>query len=124
MHAAVGQIFLYTEHLDTIVPFYRDVLALPVKSYEPGHALWLETRPVPIVLHAPEAPWYAPPYKPAGSGVLLWLQVEENLEEVARTLQEQHADLLTPVMHGDRRDLLLLRDPEGRRVGLYRERIA
>ncbi len=124
MRAAVGQIFLYTEHLDAIVPFYRDVLALPVKTYEPGHALWLETRPVPIVLHAPETPWYSPPYEPAGSGVLLWLQVEENLEEVARTLQDHHADLFTPVMHGDRRDLLLLRDPEGRRIGLYVERIA
>ncbi len=124
MRAVVGRIFLYTEHLDTIVSLYQDVLALPVKSYEPGHALALETRPAPIVLNAPEAPWYSPPYEPAGSGVLLWLQVEENLEESALSLKAQDADLLTPVMDGERRDLLLLRDPEGRRVGLNRERIA
>jgi len=123
MPARVGSIFLYTQQVDTIMPFYRDVLALPVKSYEPGHALWLDTRPIPLVLHAPEEPWYPPPYEPAKSGVLLWLQVDEDLDEIALKLAQYRADLMTPVVHAGRRDLLLLRDPEGRRVGLYRERL-
>ncbi len=92
-----------------------------MQSYEPDHALWLATDPVEIVLHAPERLWCPAPYDSGRSGVL-WLHVARDLEEIAVHLKEKGVDVLAPVVHSGQRDLLLLRDPEGRRIALFRER--
>lgn len=92
-----------------------------MKSYEPGHSLWLQTDPVQIVLHVPEEPWYPDPYLPEFGGVLMWMQVDGDLEEMGLRLKEKGVEVLTSVMHSDRSALLLLKDPEGRRIGPFRE---
>jgi catechol-2,3-dioxygenase len=123
MRAQLGPVFLYTNHLEKIVSFYRDSLGIPIKSHAPDHALWLDTGSVPLALHVPETPWY-PESDLDNGGLLLWLQVEDDLEQVASRLKRESAEVLTPVIHAGRRDLLLIRDPKGRRIGLYRERTA
>ncbi len=112
---------MYTEHLEAIAPFYREVLGLPVKTYEPGHSLWLGTEPIQLVLHAPEEPWFPAPYDPQRSGILMWLQVDVDLEDIVSHLTEKRVEV-SPVVHSGQRDLLLLKHPEGRRLGLNRER--
>lgn len=123
MRAQLGPVVLYTKHLEKIASFYRDTLGIPIKSYAPDHALWLETGSVLLALHAPEAPWY-PESELGEGGLLLWLQVEDDLEQVASRLKLKPVEVLTSIIHDGRRDLLLVRDPEGRRIGLYRERTA
>lgn len=113
----IGPIMLYTERLDAIVPFYRDILGLPVRSYEPGHSCWLDTEPQ-LVLHAPEDEWFPAPYTPDRGGVVLWIAVDGDLDALARHLRGQHVRVEGP--RGRDRDVLLVYDPEGRRLGLYR----
>ncbi len=123
MRAQLGPVVLYTKYLEKIASFYRDALGIPIKSYAPDHSLWLETGSVPLALHAPETPWY-PESDLGDGGLLLWLKVGDDLGQVVSRLKLEHAELLTSIIHDGRRDLLLVRDPEGRRIGLYRERTA
>ncbi len=121
MRAQLGPVVLYTKHLEKIASFYRDALGIPIKSYSPDHALWLETGSVPLALHAPEIPW-CPESELGDGGLLLWLQVEDDLEQIVSRLNLEPAEVLTAIIHDGHRDLLLVKDPEGRRIGLYRER--
>ncbi len=88
MRAQLGPVVLYTKHLEKIASFYRDALGILIKSYAPGHALWLETGSVPLALHALETPWY-PESELGDGGLLLWLQVEDDLEQVASRLKRE-----------------------------------
>jgi len=124
MRVQLGPVLFYTKQLEKLASFYRDALGIPIKSYAPpDHALWLEAGSVPLALHAPETPWY-PESELADGGLLLWLQVGDDLEQVVSRLKLEHAEVLTSIIRDGHRDLLLVRDPEGRRIGLYRERTA
>ena len=50
----ITAIFLVTQNVDGLVPFYRDTLGLTLTRHEPGHSAWFEAGPVPLVLHTPE----------------------------------------------------------------------
>ncbi len=112
-------VFLHTVDLERLAPFYRDVLGLEEKWRDEGQSIWLDAGPVTLVLHIPEEGFGPPPYDPGRGGVLLWLELEEGIEERYRALMEAGVTMAVPLRRWPVRSLFCVADPEGRRIGFF-----
>ena len=117
MNPQLSLVFLHTADLERLERFYRDTLGLPEKYRDEGESVWFETGGVTLVLHTPEAGFGPGPFDPARGGVLLWLAVEQGIEERYRALQEAGVTIAVPLRSWPVRTLFCIQDPEGRRIG-------
>ncbi len=77
-------VFFITNDVESLVHFYRDKLNLEVLRHEPGHSAWFDTKPVPLVIHRPEAgEGPGVDYTPE-TPVLVWFHPEEGVQQAAQ----------------------------------------
>lgn len=115
---ASAPVFFYTDRVDDLARFYTDVLGFPVTRSEPGHSYWLATGEVTLVLHQSER-WYVDgPFDHAKDSALLWFTVDEPIREVYERLRAAGVETAGDVEYQLRGGLLVIRDLEGRRLGL------
>lgn len=114
-HREVAAVFLVTEDVEALLPFYEDVLGLTLGRHEPGHAAWFDTGKVSLVLHCPEAGEGGRDLTPPES-VLVWLRPAEGVPALCKHLGEKGADVLQPAAADN---YAYVRDPEGRVIGFH-----
>lgn len=111
---AIAAVFLITDDVEALLPFYREVLGLRVTQYEPGHSAWCETGAVPLVVHRAQPDAAAGEFTPA-AGTIVWLRPAERVPATVNRLEAAGAELLRPAAAAN---YLYLKDPEGRIIGL------
>ncbi|MBI3976334.1 MAG: hypothetical protein HY334_08085 [Armatimonadetes bacterium] len=47
-------VFLITEDVDGLMPFYRDIVGLRLTRHDPGHSAWFDSGPVRLAIHQAE----------------------------------------------------------------------
>ena len=109
-------IFVVTDDVDALVPFYRDVLGLKLERAKPGHSAWFDTGEVNLVIHGPESVREALDLLPSDSPTVVWLQPAEGVSNVDHGLVRQGIDVLRP---SNADNYLFVRDPEGRVIGFH-----
>ena len=72
-------VFLMTQDVDGLVPFYRDTLGLTLTRHESGHSAWFDAGAVPLVLHKPESEEREGVDYTPETPILVWLQPEEGV---------------------------------------------
>ena len=112
----ITAIFLVTQNVDALVPFYRDTLGLTLTRHQPGHSAWFEAGPVPLVLHTPEPEESETVDYTPETPIVVWLKPEEGVPALVTHLERLTSDLEKP-KHA--RNYAYLRDPEGRVLGLH-----
>jgi catechol 2,3-dioxygenase-like lactoylglutathione lyase family enzyme len=114
-----GVIFFYTEDVDALRPFYTDVIGFPVLTGQPhfdtpGHSYWLDAGSATLALHQAEK--YLPgPYEHARSSILVNFEVPGTVEELSARLAASGVEM---TFHEAGHRYLVVRDTEGRRIGL------
>lgn len=114
-----GVIFFYTEDVDRLATFYIDELGFELLTGQahfnaPGHSYWLDAGSATLVLHQTER--YLPgPYDHERSSVLVNFEVPGMVENLVARLRNAGA-AVTFNEPGHR--FVVIRDPDGRRVGL------
>lgn len=109
-------VFLVTENVDMLVPFYRDIVGLKLTQYEPGHSAWFDTGAVSIAIHRPESEHGNEHDLVPNTATLIWFQPGEGVSAAADAIAGARVDVLRPV---GAQNYFFLKDPEGRIVGMH-----
>ncbi len=108
--------FLVTEDVDALVPFYRDILGLKVTRHEPGHSAWFDTGTVGLAIHQPKSEEGEDHDLLPKTGTLIWFQPVEGVSAAAEGLAKLGVELVRPKKA---QNYFFLRDPEGRLLGFH-----
>ena len=109
-------VFLVTENVDTLVPFYREILGLKVTRHEPSHSAWFDTGATSLCIHRPESEQGEMKDLLPKTEVLIWFQPSEGVPAAVQALEKAGVELLRPKKA---QNYFYLRDPEGRLVGFH-----
>lgn len=116
-----GVVAIYTERVDELAAFYVHVLGFKTVSNnrfrsKPGHSSWLDAGSLTLLLHAPEGA-LQPPFDLAGNSIVLMLECDDAPADVRRRARAAGVHVEQGQDGNDR--WLVIRDVEGRRIGMF-----
>lgn len=111
-------VFFYSDDVDRLARFYTEVLGFKVRERRPRHSCWLDTGAVTLVLHQSEKQYMEGPYDPAHDSTLIWIATSRSIQEIRARVLEAGVEISGDAAHQAERGLLVIRDFEGRRIGL------
>ncbi len=118
----IGQIAIVVSDVDTVLPFYRDVLGLPFLFSPSPHQAFLSAGPVRIMLSVPEGAGAA------GKNSILYFKVKDITAVYAKIVERGAASEQAPHFVAKMKDhdlwIAFVRDPDGNLVGLMEEKPA
>lgn len=116
----IGQIAVTVSDVATALPFYRDVLGLPLLFQAGPNLAFLQAGETRLMLSTPQG------HGQPGANSVLYFRVTDIVATqaalVARGAREERAPQLTAKMPDHELWIGFLRDPDGNLVGLMEER--
>lgn len=109
-------VFLITNDVESLVPFYRDVLGLTLTRHDPGHAAWFDTGTVQLAIHKPDGEDGMSDDDFSKAQTVMWLRPAEGVPVLADSLTKTGVQLLRP---GNAENYFYVKDPEGRLLGFH-----
>lgn len=119
MKPQLARVFVHTRRLEEVAAFFRDRLGLEERFRDAGQSVWFETGAATLVVHAPNDDLDPGPYEPSRGGVLLWLELDEGIDDRYRELADAGVTITMAIRRVPARTLFVIADPEGRRIGFY-----